>query len=294
MLTYHRVSVGRDPFLQAVSPARFEEQVEWLCRVADVVPLDEVRGRARGRRVAITFDDGYADVAEVAEPVLRALGAPATAFVVTRQLGGREFWWDRLEHLLLDAEAVPERLVVEPAGRRVTIDVRSTPGRFRALKALNHRLRLLPGAEIEDALSQVAAQMRSTVSPCGVHRTMTAEQVRSLSEGGVIAVGGHGRTHTMLSALDAGDQNDEILGSRDDLVALTGRVTSFAYPYGIGPSYTRQTVELVRKAGFRQAFTNTGGTVRRRTRRLLLPRWMVYDWPGEELARRVARWFEQS
>jgi len=44
------------------------------------------------RAVAITIDDGYCDNLEVAEPVLRRRGFPATVFLVSGKLGGINDW----------------------------------------------------------------------------------------------------------------------------------------------------------------------------------------------------------
>jgi peptidoglycan/xylan/chitin deacetylase (PgdA/CDA1 family)/GT2 family glycosyltransferase len=44
------------------------------------------------RSVAITIDDGYRDNLEVAEPVLRHRGFPATVFLVSSKLGGVNDW----------------------------------------------------------------------------------------------------------------------------------------------------------------------------------------------------------
>jgi peptidoglycan/xylan/chitin deacetylase (PgdA/CDA1 family) len=43
-------------------------------------------------RVALTFDDGFASVAEVAAPILRRAGAPATLFLTTGRVGRDNRW----------------------------------------------------------------------------------------------------------------------------------------------------------------------------------------------------------
>jgi peptidoglycan/xylan/chitin deacetylase (PgdA/CDA1 family) len=92
VLFYHRVSDDPDPL--AISPRRFAAQMELLAaegyRVVDVVeagrllasraPLDGV--------VALSFDDGYRDVAEHALPVLERHGFSATVFVATGVVDG--------------------------------------------------------------------------------------------------------------------------------------------------------------------------------------------------------------
>ncbi len=82
ILTYHRIRhPGRDPLLQCVDPEHFADQLRRLPALAEIVPLAELREPARGRRIALTFDDGYADNAAVAVPALRSAGLPATFFV---------------------------------------------------------------------------------------------------------------------------------------------------------------------------------------------------------------------
>ena len=98
VLMYHSVSpYEHDPYLITVTPARFEQQMRWLRRLGltgvSVRSLLEARRRGNGRRlVGLTFDDGYADFAEYALPVLSRHGFTATLFVVAGRLGGDNAW----------------------------------------------------------------------------------------------------------------------------------------------------------------------------------------------------------
>jgi peptidoglycan/xylan/chitin deacetylase (PgdA/CDA1 family) len=98
ILLYHRVADDRDPL--ALPPARFREQMELLdstgYRAVDLLEalalLDA--GDLPPRTVALTFDDGFADVRDAALPVLASLGFRATVFVTTAVTGGdRSFPW---------------------------------------------------------------------------------------------------------------------------------------------------------------------------------------------------------
>jgi glycosyltransferase involved in cell wall biosynthesis/peptidoglycan/xylan/chitin deacetylase (PgdA/CDA1 family) len=87
VLNYHQVNDRADDF-STVSTAAFRQQMQFLKQNYRVVSLpDAVEALSTAghseRLVAITFDDGYADNARVAAPILRALGLPATFFVST-------------------------------------------------------------------------------------------------------------------------------------------------------------------------------------------------------------------
>jgi peptidoglycan/xylan/chitin deacetylase (PgdA/CDA1 family) len=88
VLLYH--SIGDSPW--AVSKDSFSSQVEWLCRCAKMTSLDDLLGHDAddGLKVAITFDDGYASLHDVALPILRDVGAVAAVFLNTGCIGTGE------------------------------------------------------------------------------------------------------------------------------------------------------------------------------------------------------------
>ena len=98
VLMYHSVAeLPGDPY--AVAPRRFAQQMMMLKilrrRVVQLEQLvaDWQAGREPIRRaVAVTFDDGYADNASEAWPVLQRFGYPATLFIVTGCVGDHNVW----------------------------------------------------------------------------------------------------------------------------------------------------------------------------------------------------------
>jgi peptidoglycan/xylan/chitin deacetylase (PgdA/CDA1 family) len=87
ILIYHSVRAS----LPAVSDLRFKEQIEWLASNSRVVSIDELlrSDGQQGLEVAITFDDGYSSLHDVAAPVLQACGATATVYLNTGLIGER-------------------------------------------------------------------------------------------------------------------------------------------------------------------------------------------------------------
>jgi peptidoglycan/xylan/chitin deacetylase (PgdA/CDA1 family) len=96
ILMYHSVTpYEQDPYKITVSPARFEQQMHWLhrrgLRGASVQEVLGASGRGRGL-VGLTFDDGYADFAEYALPVLKRYGFGATLYVIAGRMGADNEW----------------------------------------------------------------------------------------------------------------------------------------------------------------------------------------------------------
>jgi peptidoglycan/xylan/chitin deacetylase (PgdA/CDA1 family) len=95
---YHSVAdTDDDPYDVTVSPARLDRQLAWLAgrglRGVSMAELRAARGtRAARRMVALTFDDGYADLLTGALPVLARHGCTATAFVLAGRFGGSNEW----------------------------------------------------------------------------------------------------------------------------------------------------------------------------------------------------------
>jgi peptidoglycan/xylan/chitin deacetylase (PgdA/CDA1 family) len=99
-LCYHALSDGW-PALMSVTPDRFRWQLHWLAErgYGGVTFSELVEGRARGRQVAVTFDDGYLSVLRHGLPVLEELGWPGTIFVPTALLDERRpLVWPGIDH----------------------------------------------------------------------------------------------------------------------------------------------------------------------------------------------------
>ena len=102
ILMYHRIGpieVGQPAITAAltVRPAVYARQMRWL-RSADFHAITQRQlfdalehgARLPPNPVLITFDDGYRDVLWNASPVLERLRMPATAYVITGRLSGRD------------------------------------------------------------------------------------------------------------------------------------------------------------------------------------------------------------
>lgn len=292
VLMYHRVAEEPDdPFGLAVRPDRFADHLRVATSLADAVPLADVRRRAGGARVAVTIDDGYADVARAALPALEAAGLPATVFVVSGALGsGRPLWPLELERAFRTGRPAARHLALVVAGSRLVVDTGDEAARLRGMRAVHARLRRRPPAEIAATLDAVHAFF-GTAPDDEARRMLTVDEVRELAAHPLVTLGAHTRRHPWLATLPAAAQREEIAGSRADLERIAGRrVDQIAYPFGSRDAYRLATLAAARRAGFALGCTTLPGPVVRTTRPLLLPRFAVGDWDPETFRARLAGW----
>ena len=278
ILIYHRVLAKPDPILgDEVDADVFRTHMDALAQTFNVLPLiDGVRmlrdGTLPSRAVSITFDDGYANNASVALPILVERSLPACFFVSTAFVNGECMWND------IVIESIRNTLVPE-------LDLTDAGlGRHRLFDTESRRMvidALLPAVKrtTPDQRQQV---VDTIVERCDVEKPMglmmSPSQIRSLSDAGM-DVGGHTITHPLLSSLTMDQAIDEIEGGRKQLADITGRpIRLFAYPNGKpGHDFNEEHVELLGRLGFEAAVTTVKGTATRDTNPFLLPRFTPWD-----------------
>jgi len=313
ILMYHRVSTpSADPWRLNVTPEHFSEHLDVIRRVAHPVPLATIASDVRGKRVsaprqvAITFDDGYANNLFEAAPRLAAAGVPGTVFVTTAYVGARdEYWWDVLERIVLHARALPSTLeltlpggarrwqlgTAAEAGQDVNGTAEAAPvgTRLHFYRELWAALTPLTPDSRQPALDALAAWAGSDIGPRESHRPVTLEELTRLASHPQIEIGAHTVTHPKLTQVSPADQRRELVDSRAQLEAMTGRtVAGFCYPSG---EWSPAVRAIAQEAGYQYATTVDGEPVWAENDPLSLPRVMVEDWDGDELARRLDAWF---
>ena len=99
MLTYH--SVDTSGSIISISPKVFKRQMEYLSEKGyGTVTLNRLLEESKGeinkktmeKTCALTFDDGFKSVYEIAFPILKDLCFTATVFLVTKYMGNRCLW----------------------------------------------------------------------------------------------------------------------------------------------------------------------------------------------------------
>jgi peptidoglycan/xylan/chitin deacetylase (PgdA/CDA1 family) len=278
ILIFHRVLDQPDPLFPGEQDIRrFGEVLSWISKWFQVLPLDEAVTRLQAGTLpacaaAITFDDGYADNATNALPVLQHHEMKATFFVATAFLDGGRMWNDSVVEAVRTSRADVLDLNAEGLGK---YDLGSNEQRRIAIGALLANIKYLDPVKRQET---VAFVQRCAGGVLPDNLMMTSRQVKQLRQAGM-QIGAHTCSHPILAKLSDEEALNEITGSKSVLESLLGEAISlFAYPNGKpGKDYLAKHAAMVRQAGFEAAVSTAYGVSSAATDRYQLPRFSPWD-----------------
>ena len=159
VLCYHRVGGPLELGVTRVGRSVFARQMSALARAGwRTLSLDEFARpqspHAARHTFLLTFDDGYASLADYAYPILADLGFTATTFLITDYVGRTNDWdvrytWNRLSHLTWQQ--------VE--------QWRARGFHFASHGATHRRLTWLPDRDVEDELARSREVLVNRLGP---------------------------------------------------------------------------------------------------------------------------------
>jgi peptidoglycan/xylan/chitin deacetylase (PgdA/CDA1 family) len=278
ILIYHRVLAAPDPlFPGEVDARRFDAQMRVLRRYFRPLALPQAlealaRGELPGRAVAVTFDDGYADNLERAQPIAARHGVPLTVFVASGYLDGGIMWNDAVIEAVrrtardrLDAAA--ENLAPLPVG--------SIAERRAAIESILKTLKYLPQDERE-------RRARALADRAGVELPrdlmLSTDALRRLRRAGA-TIGAHTVSHPILTRLSAAEAREQMRAGRARLQSLLDDpIDLFAYPNGKPhEDYDASHARMAQELGFSAALTTAWGAASAASDRYQLPRFTPWD-----------------
>lgn len=263
ILTYHRVltDVPHYPYDPAmyVTAATLEMHIRELGQSFEFVPVDDIlsEGKGRGRRCAVTFDDGWLDNYTNALPILREYHVPATVFIPLGMIGtDRRFWFHEIWE--------------------VVRQVSKTPGEQRAIRHFAHEIPEWTGQELDvngvcdligwlkhrsaDQLDEVVARAYHALElQQNPSRYLVSwDQIREMGTQG-IRFGSHGLHHYILPRIASDVKAKEVRGSYAMLQGLNVPLSHvFCYP---NSDWDPESIACVEESGYMGAVGGSLGYV---------------------------------
>lgn len=233
----------------------FGRQLRFLREQCNVVTVRDVALSLSGGpplpdyAVAISMDDGYESVYTLGFPALREAKVPATVFVATQFLDERKpLWPDRLEYAFAGAPGEPSK-------------------RLARLRELQRKAKDMPPPDREALIAPVEAELgRKLVldeDAPQTYRPLTWAQARDMAASGLIEIGSHTHTHTIMTLLKEDDGRRELTQSKKLVEKHVGRPCDlFCYPNGDYDDFSSATSRLLKEAGYLCGLTTVAGFAR--------------------------------
>ncbi|HMN42968.1 MAG TPA: polysaccharide deacetylase family protein [Povalibacter sp.] len=264
IVMYHRFGV--EPHVRKVSAAAFEVQLQLIRQHYHSLSYEELLQRLAdgsgfpANSVVLTIDDAYEDVYTIAMPLLLRWKVPAIVYAPSAYVDRETWLWpDAVRYMLFTT--VKRELRLELAG----VEHAWTWDRDDQVEGIwNVVADVVKTFEREDclvALEQMSSQLAVPLptEPVAEYRAMTWEQLRAWQAAG-LSVGSHTRVHPNLSRESRDTQAQELFGSKQRIEEMLQKPCDhFCYPFGGIEDFTKETVELVAKAGYRSAVTTVLG-----------------------------------
>lgn len=273
IIMYHRVSLECPPWLTgAVKPEDFEKEIDYLCKVARIVPLDWLvnqlyEGKSIPlRAVCLTFDDGYKDNYTFAYPVLRKYNVPATIFLTSSYIGIPDLPpYFKARFAIWNTDV--KRFKIDGLGH---YNLNSPNDRLQAMESITMGLKKLVKRAgflaIEKLLQVLCVDIPDNL---GENLMLSWDEVLEMSRN-EISFGVHTVTHPLLTRLPIEEVRWEITRSKEDIEEKLGKpCVLFAYPNG---DFNAEIVQLVEESGFTGAVTTIPKLLTRDANLLTLPR----------------------
>ena len=272
ILGYHRVvedfreHAGTSIAPMLIGLRTLERQLDWLGRRYRFVDIGlAAQAVASGDRngkplAAVSFDDGYRDVYELAFPLLRRKGIPFAVFVITDFVGTQKPQiHDELYLLLSQAFAAWEEPKHKLAALLRDLDVDEsalangvTGRRDEAFSLTRVLLNQLSQKQLQLVVDALRVQLDPANDRTGEFRSLDWGQITALHRAGV-TIGSHTCSHALLTNEPHQKALREARDSRAILQQRLGTgVEHFAYPDG---RFNREALGMVEEAGYRYAYT---------------------------------------
>jgi peptidoglycan/xylan/chitin deacetylase (PgdA/CDA1 family) len=258
ILMYHRFHDAAilerhcEHFRRYYSPVSLGQMAEWLQREKEFPES----------KLALTVDDGYRDFYEVAFPVLRKHGIPATVYLITGFLDGELWpWGDRLAYAFQHTAAGEVELPCGPAGSAMRFRLDSPQSKQDAAKKVKEASKLMPDESRRELCDAVERELRAQIPERApeAYRPLSWDEVREMARAG-IEFGAHTHSHPILSRLRPEDVRRELVRSKARIEEETGRpAIHFCYPNGRPCDIGAVAVEEAQRAGFVTAVTTDMG-----------------------------------
>ena len=258
---YHRFAAEPDALGRKIDKKTFEWQLSLLKSGWNIMSLGDYLRRKRTKPiprncVVITADDGYHDFYEVAFPLLKSYGIPATLFVTVNFVDQKIWLWhDRLWHALMKTKEKSQDLKFK--GVDFAVNLNGNVSMLKTWSRMSDFCTVANDTEKWDFIHHVEKvfDIECPPQPVQEYKAVTWEQLNKMQFDN-IEIGSHTLNHPILTKTGINQLDDEILQSKIELEKkLKTEIRTFCYPNGQETDFDETVIQKVKEAGYRGAVT---------------------------------------
>lgn len=228
----------------------FQKQLCWLKQHSSFISLEEyvtlyrINPKSTHNKLALTFDDGYAQTYALVAPFLRNESIPAAFFANTVNLDEGLLWFVYFNALCSE-------------GAYPAVEINHAPYPLDTKRNSLHAWRTLIHLARSSSDARIFAREFADKYPLPreiqeKYAGLRSEQISEIGSSKLFSLGGHTHSHPYLDQLNQEKQLAEMKWNKQILEQISGTpVTYFAYPGGI---YNQASMSAARQAGFSAAF----------------------------------------
>jgi peptidoglycan/xylan/chitin deacetylase (PgdA/CDA1 family) len=264
IIMYHGFCKTGDNDLQRTPIDLFRKHLNYIrknyspLKVSDLLLARKYNGSYPDKAVAITIDDGYEDFYDLAFPVLKELGVPATVFVVSDLTEENGWMWPDKFYYIVEC--------LKGSSHEMNVNVS---------QEILSNLKKLPVKKRDEQLIEMAQKHNINIpsGPPLKYKLMSWTQLKDLTKSNLIEIGSHTCTHPIMSYLNNKDSWYEINESKDMISnKLKVEITSFCYPNGQMGDYLEEHKKMLAQAGYLCSLAAHFGYVSEKSDIYALPR----------------------
>lgn len=250
ILMYHRLTDSS--IIPGISPAKFEAHLQHLCHYYEVVPVEDIisdvnNNKLNSNKVALTFDDGYADFYEKAWPLLKKYNVPASVYITTDFIEKKRWMWPDKVRLMLDKTMLDK------------VDIPSI-GELQLIKQnfeknwhiISDRCLSLTEFERNHFLLELTELLEVPIKelPTSDFSALTWEQLLIMQKEG-LNIGSHTVTHPILTAIPHEQLTNELSESKRIIERMLNlEVKGVCYPNGMPNDVSTVVTESAKNSGY--------------------------------------------
>lgn len=236
----------------------FEKQIKYISKNFDIIPIEEAfniyqkKTKVNHKLVTISFDDGYQNNLTQAVPILEAYNAFTTFYIsgICAENKSVLLWSDVVAicRFLSENDIVEiEGISYKKSGRYDLVNSENNLSAFNYLKHLSVERR---DKIIGEMYSKYKLSENLIKIPQETYRLLSEQEIVSLSQSRIAAIGSHGYAHFNLANIDYNDAKFELEKSKSVLEEIIKReVDSIAFPDG---NYNEEIKALAMAVGYQK------------------------------------------